>query len=255
MRFPDESGRSLGEVVARAPSGAVLDLAPGIYLGPLVFRRGMILRGSGDLTRIQVRPGAGSVVRVETEERVRLESVLIEGGRAEAGGGLAMNGGELSLFNVQIRDCSATRSGGALHVANGRVHAERLRIHGVKATKGGALHVSGVSSDLTIVDAEIRQTEAEQGGAAVVADGAQLQLEAVSVFRARASRREGGQTLWVDDRGTKVTLQRVRFGDAPVGQPIVNAGAKARILVEGCDLPKLVRDTPGLELVGETLWR
>ena len=59
VRFPDPSGRSLSQVVAAAPSGAVIEVAPGRYPGPLVVERSITLRVAGDLTHAQTAAALG----------------------------------------------------------------------------------------------------------------------------------------------------------------------------------------------------
>lgn len=259
MRFPDESGRPLVEAVRRAPAGAVIQLAPGRYQGPLRIDRALTLRGAGDLTRIMAPPEGGSVVSVEAPAgQVRLESLLFEGGHASGGGGLRALAGEVSLFNLQIRNCRAEDGGGGIYVGgSAEVEGERLRLLGVRAEYGGAVAVRGAEAVFRLFDAELRGVEARRGGAVSVEGGAHLDLEAVTVLRARASSIEGGQVLWVSGPPrSSVHLHRVRFGDSPVGRPVVNdAEAPGRIVIEDCDLPRWVRDTPGIVIQGETRWR
>lgn len=255
MRFPDETGRSLAEVVREAPSGALIELAPGRYRGPILVERGLTLKGAGDLSRIS--GGPGSLVRVASDEQVVLESLLLEGGRSELGGGIEVSSGKVRLFNLHIRDCVAAEAGGGIRVGGGAMEAERLRIHNVRAARGGALAVEGSAVRVSISDSEIGWSEAAFGGALAVAGAATVRLEALTVRRARAMTSSGGQVLWVTGRGGAVVeLTRVRFEDAPVGRPLVNdKDAPARLWVNGCDLPRWVQATPGLEVVGDTRWR
>src|SRR5262245_9463556 len=87
IRFPDESGRSLSEIIESSARGAIIELSPGRYTERLVFRHGLTLRGAGDLTRISVE-GRGSAISAElpADETLTIESVLIEGGEADEGG-------------------------------------------------------------------------------------------------------------------------------------------------------------------------
>ena len=258
MRFPDETGRSLKSVIREISSGDTITLAPGRYEGPIVVERGVTLRGAGDLTRVVCPPLTGSVFRIATSEPVVLESLLLEGGRADFGGAIDARGeGPLRLYNLHIRNCSATEAGGAIYVSGGRIETERVRLYDVRAQRGGAISVEGQTTELVVTDSEIRNTEAELGGALWISGGAEARLEGVTIFRARATSSDGGQTLWASGRrGTKMELVRVRFEDPPVGRPIMNeVEAPARISIRNCDLPRWVQDTPGLEVTGETQWR
>lgn len=257
MRFSEETGCSLAAAVRGARSGTVIELAPGRYEGPLVVERGLTLRGAGDLSRIAVRRGRGSVVRVSTPEPVVLESLLLEGGRSAYGAGIEVENGDVRLFNLQVRDCAADEAGGALHVSGGVVEAERMRLYDLRARRGGALAVERGALRVVLADAEIRQVEAEKGGALAISGCARVKLEGVTIARARASSQEGGQAVWISGQeGAVLELRRVRFGDAPIGRPLVNdSGGPATVSVWGCDLPRFVQDTPGLVVLGETRWR
>ncbi|MEL6190049.1 MAG: hypothetical protein AAFU79_35945, partial [Myxococcota bacterium] len=137
------------------------------------------------------------------------------------------------------------------------VYALRLRLLGVRAASGGAGAVRGPGATFRLFDAELRGVEARRGGAVSVEQGAHLDLEAVTVLRSRASSIEGGQVLWVSgEPRPSLHLHRVRFGDSPVGRPLVNdAKSPGRIVIEDCDLPRWVRETPGIVVQGETRWR
>src|SRR5688572_17939853 len=103
IRFPDESGRSLSQLIESCAPGAIVELSPGRYTDRLVVRRGLTLRGAGDLTRISV-DGRGSAIVAELppDEALIIESVLIEGGEADEGGALFLRSGVLRLHNVHI---------------------------------------------------------------------------------------------------------------------------------------------------------
>ena len=258
LRFPDGSGRSLSDVVSAAPPGAVVEIAPGRYFGPLSLSRAVSLRGAGDLTRIMVTRGSVVQVSAPEEARVVLESLLLEGGDAEAGGGLLVRSGRVRLHNVQIQRCAGGAGGGAIHVVGGEVDGSLLRLHDVSAERGGALWVKG-SGALRLRDSQIARAEARFGGAAAVEEGARMLLEGVSVRRCRATASSGGQAIWVG--GTErarpsVFLRRVRLEDAPMGMPVVIDGRHpGEVSIAECDLPRVVLGAPGVSDGGNNRWR
>ncbi|MBX2812951.1 MAG: hypothetical protein KTR25_14140 [Myxococcales bacterium] len=257
MRYSDQMGRALAHVIQHASPGATIELAPGRYLGPITIDRELTIRGAGDLSRIVCSPVGGSVIRVRTLEPVRLESLRLEGGFASCGGGLNIQGGDVCLINLHLRDCVADQDGGAVYVGRGVVKGERIRIYAAHARRGGAIAVNGESSRLTLFNSQIQNVEAERGGATWMAGAAQVRFEGLTIDKARASTSDGGQAFCVSGhQGAKLELIRVRFGDKPIGQPIANRLASPTpIVVERCDLPRWVQSTPGLQVRGETRWR
>lgn len=262
MRARSAQLRSLAELVAGAERDAVIELPPGRYAGSVELRRGVTLRGAGDLTRIVPGEGAGagSVLHVRTKERVRLESLLVEGGEAERGGGILVSQGTVWMFNVHLRDCAARDGGGALAVRGGTVEGRRLRFRDVHAPRGGAILVDGAAERVELEDFEVVGGEADFGGAVFVGGRAEVKLRYATIARSRAEKR--GQMVYATGReGATLRLDKVRF-ESPAWEEL-RAGAElfndpegfARVLVEGCDLPRGVRDVPGVVATGRTRWR
>jgi hypothetical protein len=259
LRFPDGSGRTLAELLAHAEAGAVIDIAPGRHVGPIVLDRPVTLRGAGDLSRISVL-GRSSVVRVALAAgaRVVLESLLLEGGDAEFGGGLCLSSGRVLLHNVHIVRCRASQAGGALHVASGELEGNLLRIEGTVAERGGAIGVQG-RGELRLRESQIVRAEARQGGALAVEEGGRAELESLTVRKARATGASGGQAIWV--RGSSshrpsVGLRRVRLEDAPLGMPVVVDGEHpGQVRLLECDVPRVVLGAPGVVDAGHNRWR
>jgi hypothetical protein len=259
IRFPDDSGRSLAEVVGTAEPGSVLEIAPGRYTDRLVFRRGLTLRGAGDLTRISVE-GRGSAVVVELppDEALTIESVLIEGGEAEEGGAVLLRSGILRLHNVHIRECRAGQGGGAIHLSTGSLEATLLRAHDVHGDRGGAICAVG-DATVRLKDAQIHDSRARYGGAMAFLGPVRAHLEGITIGKSRATAAQGGQAIYVAGAGDGkpvLELVRVRLEDVPLGMPLVvdreHPGAVS--LVE-CDMPRVVLDAPGVVDGGANNWR
>ncbi len=255
IRYPDPRGRRLGELIASCAPGAVVEIAPGRYHEPIVIDRPITLRGAGDLTRL-VGFGRGSVVQIGVgpEEEVRLESLAIEAGDADAGGAVAVTRGRVHIANVRLAR-SRARLGGAVAALGGTVTIHRARVEHAEAERGGAVWV-GSGASLELIEAQIAGVRARYGGALAVEAGGRLWLEAVTVRRSRASERDGGQVLFVGGDGVpaEVALERVRFADPPLGRPLVLAGSGA-IAVSGCDLPRVTASEPGVLDRGSNRWR
>ncbi len=255
IRFPDDSGRSLAEVIATSPRGATIELAPGRYEGPLTLSQPVVLRGAGDLTRIGV-VGGGPVVLIDSPDEawVEIESVLLEGGVAEHGAGIGVRQGRARLHNVHVRHCRATLGGGAVAVEGGELGATKLRAHDVQAAEGGAVWV-GQDASLRLTDSQIEDAEGQRGGAVCLQNHAVATLEGVTIRKARATTSSGGQAFFVT--GTpRLSLLRVRLEDAPLGLPlVVDGGEVPSVEVTECDVPRILLDTPGVVDGGGNHWR
>lgn len=259
VRFPDDSGRLLQEVVDACAPGAILELAPGRYVEPLSFARPLTLRGAGDLTRISVeKRGRAVTVALDGDDVVRLESVLIEGGDADEGGAIALKSGALELYNVHVRECGARAGGGAIHLSTGRLDATLLRAHDVRGDRGGALCVMG-DAHVTLRDSQIQSAEAKYGGAIALLGPVRAHLEGVTIGKTHATVSAGGQALYVAGAGDgkpTVDLVRVRVEGAPLGMPlVVDREHPGTVRMYECDMPRVVLEAPGVVDGGANNWR
>ena len=260
MRYPDDSDSALAAFLDAAPAGAVVDVAPGTYPGPLSITRPVTLRGAGELTRID-GCGVGRPIKISVGDggRVVLESLRLERGEAEDGGGIFVEAGDVQLRNIHIHRCSARARGGALAVAGGTVAAVRLFSRDTSAPRGGALWV-GHRGQLTLRDSQVGHCEANFGGALAVEDSANVGIYGMTVRRARARSGTGGQALYI--RGTagagRPTLQldRVRLEGGSLGLPVVvDPAFGAELHLRACDMPRTVRSIAGLVDGGANHWR
>ncbi len=250
IRYPDDSGRSLTEVIASCETGAVIELSPGRYPDRLVFRRAMTLRGAGDLTRISVE-GHGSAISAELPagETLTIESVLIEGGEADEGGAVFLRSGTLRLHNVHIRECRAAEGGGAIHLSTGALEATLLRAHDVHGDRGGAICAVG-DAVVRVKDAQIHDSRARYGGAIAFLGPVRAHLEGITIAKSRATVSAGGQAIYVAGAGDgkpSVELVRVRLEDAPLGMPlVVDREHPGSVSLYECDMPRVVLEAPGV---------
>lgn len=258
--FPNGQHATLAALVDVAPAGSVIELAPGKFVGPVTINRPLTLRGAGDLSRISA-DGRGAVVRVNVayEGRVVLESLMLEDGESETGGGLVIEAGRARVYNVQIRRTKSERgSGGAIAVLGGELDASYLRSCETSADRGGAVFVAG-RAFLRLSESELRKSEARLGGAIAVEDAARVAIEAITIGKTRARVSSGGQVLFV--RGNKtghpvVSLTRVRFEDAPMGLPlVVDPTFPGEVTIIGSDMPQVVSGALGVVDGGSNRWR
>jgi hypothetical protein len=261
LRYPDGKARTLADFVAACPPGAVVELAPGRYPGPLILDKPVLIRGAGDLTRIFGR-GSGRLleVRIRDGGQASLESVLLDGGDPPSGAGIHLESGRLRLFNVHIQRCVATGGGGggAIHVTGGELDASVLRVNDVSGDRGGAIWVEG-SATVRVRDSQFTRAQARQGGALAVQGTARVSLEAVTVGKARATTPSGGQAVYISGApGVRPTVffRRVRLEDVPLGLPlVVDPKFPGDVSLTGCDMPRVVQGVVGVVDGGENHWR
>lgn len=258
IRFPDPSGRDLKAVLQDAAPGSVIELAPGRYRGPLVLDRPLTLKGAGDLTRIVVDAGPAVTIRPQGQDLVFLESLAIEAAEADDGAGLHVECGRVRLYNVHVRGGASKERAGGLWMQDGELEGSLVRFEQCAARLGGAIHAGG-SSRLVLRDAQIRDCEADVGGGLWVGQQARVELLGATFTKVRARQPAGGQAAWVGESsglGATLKMERVRFEDAPFGQPlVVQAEHPGRVVLFECDLPSEVLRNPGIVDGGNNRWR
>jgi hypothetical protein len=255
VRIDGDVGKDLGRRLSACEPGAVVELAPGVYEGPICITQPITLRGAGELTRIIGLRG-GSVEVCDCDQ-VYLESIRLEGGEAQRGGGLQVRRSSVVIRNLHIEHSRAIE-GGAIAVVDGKVRIESLRVSDVEAARGGAIFVQGVS-ELVIHDALVTRASADYGGAVSLRGACSLELRNSSIGKVRALKASGGQAIHLeagDDGVPSLTLHAVRLEDAPLGAPVVSTGTGIPVIrVSHCDLPRLLRRLPGVIENGENHWR
>ncbi|MEM1025917.1 MAG: hypothetical protein AAGD10_18030 [Myxococcota bacterium] len=252
IRYPDDSGRALQDVIDSAPEGAVVELAPGRFEGPIVLRRPMTLKGAGDLTRIVGGGRARPVIEIDAgaSRLIFVESVAIGGAESDRGAGVRVLNGRVRLYNVHGTSCQAREEGGFLWVGGGEVEASVLRIEACRANRGGAIYVRECEH-FVLRDSEIHDCEAVAGGGLFVAGG-RPRLSRVRFSRTRATAPGGGQAA--RQEGGVLHMERVLFEDPPIGQPFVGA-RDAKAVFSHCDMPSDVMDNEGVHDEGGNRWR
>ena len=245
--------------MATVPPGAVVDVPPGHYDGPLSITQPMTLRGAGELTRIDGQGLQRPIhIKVLADEPVVLDSLRFNHGHNEDGGGLLISAGNVRLRNIHFHHCIARGRGGALAVRGGTVTAVQIYAVDCAAERGGAVWV-GERGRLVVRDSQIARSQANYGGAIAVEDGVSVEVEGMTLRRTRAHSSTGGQAMHA--RGTArgrpvVRLTRVLIDDRSLGLPIVvDPTFPAEFRVEASDMPRSVQSTAGVVDDGANRWR
>ena len=216
----------------------------------------LTLRGAGELTRIRGGLGRPISISVAADERVVLDSLRLERGEAEDGGGMLVTDGDVHLRNIHIHWCGAHRLGGAIAVLGGRVVASNLHTDETSALRGGAVWI-GHDGHFSLRDSRLARCEAEFGGAIALEDGAVVVVDGLTVQRAWARSSRGGQAIYIRAGATgRLQLERVRLDGDTIGHPlVVDPMSTAEVFLRSSDVPRAVRGVTGLVDGGANHWR
>lgn len=110
----------------------------------------------GNVTEINAN-GSGTVVVINGNKNVSFDDFrIVNGNRVGDGGGIQLNGGNLTLTNVIFSNNDASDQGGALYIGNSgsTVTLNGVTISGGTAVSGGAIYNNGTltASNLTFTD-------------------------------------------------------------------------------------------------------
>ncbi|MFT6161133.1 MAG: hypothetical protein ACJAZO_002912 [Myxococcota bacterium] len=126
---------------ALAQSATVIALQPGRHVGADLGTANITLFGLGTSDSVIVEgPATGSALTATAN--LRLAHLTVENGHSDLNGGCIDLTGTLTLQDVTLQDCSATRLGGGAYV-DGDVTAVDTRVQSNSAREGGGLYVTG----------------------------------------------------------------------------------------------------------------
>lgn len=166
--------------------------------------------------------GLSAVIMVSGNKNVSFDDFRILNGNSSGdGGGIQLNGGNLTLTNVMFNNHDAADQGGALYIGNSGsiVTLDAVTISGSTAVSGGAIYNSGTltASDLTLSD-----NNATNGGG-LYNDGTATLGDQSAAQRNNATQSGGG---FFNTSGAMLTLQDsdLANNDAANGAGIANEG-------------------------------
>ena len=144
-------------------------------------------------------------------------------GASGSGGGFFTNGGSLSVSGALLAGNIARRAGGGIEAANAASVSLRnssLRSNAAGQPRpanpgnGGAVHVSGAGSDVSVVRGELLDNfAANEGGALWNANGSTLTVNGTGATRNRAGSTGGG--IYAQPTARTVLIDAVFFNNTP----------------------------------------
>lgn len=164
----------LNDLLEELPAGAVVELAPGLYVVNLFVAKSVHLRGAGPGVVLDGKHRAPVVQVARRDVDLVVENVTLRRG---SGGG-AGDGGNLSvhkartvvLRDVELLDGEAdANGGGGLRLGSGEVTLERCRFAGNHGARASAILVEG--GQLLVRDSVLSPGSGSSGGAIAIAAG------------------------------------------------------------------------------------
>lgn len=243
-------GGALAAAVAAAPAKAKLCLAAGEHQGGFAVERSITLHGAADGKTILVGDGRGPVLRVDEDGvLLQLTALTLQGGVADAGGGLAIRGRGV----VQVQDCTfrdnqgGMGGGGGLYARAGRLTVERCTFSGNRGKQGGGVWLDQVVK-AKFVRVTFDHNSAERGGGVRVTEGAEAE------FSGCAWQGNTPDALHVSGTRSRVPDVRVLVGEAD-GALENGPEIPGHIRVQGSKLPATWRAVAGVKDGGNNEWR
>jgi len=211
----------LEKALADAAPGALVNVPAGAYAANLVIDKPLSLVAMGTVVLDGTKQGP--VLRVRTDGAVKVAGLTVVGGRTGlAGGGLALDAGELELLRCTFRFNQAPGfGGGALAVRGSAVaRVSQCRFEGNTGRQGAGVLVDE-GGKLVMRDSLLAQNAAFEGGALCVKEGAEAELLGCTLADNRVlgdAPRGGAVALGgTMTRAPKVTLSHCVVGERTRG--------------------------------------
>ena len=178
-------GAGLADAIEKAPAGARLCLGPGVYVAGLQLTKSLTLVGTQGADKTVLKgPGHVPVLRVDDDGlAIRLEGLTLQGGDADAGGGLRTSG----RGKIQVADCRFTGNnagmigGGGIYASAGLLSLGRCTFDHNRGRQGGGVFLDAVvHADLTRCTFDAN--ESAQGASLRITEAVEVTVK-ISTFR------------------------------------------------------------------------
>ncbi len=231
----EAGGDHLAHALLEAAPGSHLCLQPGVHSASLSISKSLTLRGIAAGVILQ-GSGRDSVLRVDDDGvALRLENLVLQGGSAQAGGGLAIFG----RGKVHASDCTFCDNtggmvgGGAVYARAGMLVLERCIFTRNHGRQGGALMLD-MAMHAELQRCEFSNNTADIAGALRISEAAEVDLKACKLAGNLGA--DGSQ---VRASGTRSRVPTVRLDHCEVdsGRLINGPEIQGHITAKGCKLP------------------
>ncbi|MBI5610670.1 MAG: right-handed parallel beta-helix repeat-containing protein [Deltaproteobacteria bacterium] len=231
----EAGGDHLARALLEATPGTHLCLQPGVHSASLTISKSLTLHGNADGVILQ-GSGRDSVLRIDDDGvALRLENLILQGGSAQAGGGLAVYGrGKVQVVDCTFRDnVGGMVGGGAIYVRAGMFIAERCQFLNNRGRQGGAL-MFDMAMHADVLRCTFTGNRAEIAGAVRLSEAAEADIKA-SKFE--DNRGDDGSTLRLSGTRSRVPTVRLDHCEVDGGTLINGPEIQGHITAKGCKLP------------------
>lgn len=166
----------LAQAIRDAAPGAVVNVPPGAYAANLLIDKPLRLIGMGKVVLDGQKHG--SVLRVRTGGVVKLAGLMLVGGRTGlAGGGVALEAGELEMLSCTLRfnEAPAWGGGGLCVRGSAKARVTQCRFEGNLGRQGAGVLVDE-AGQAVLRDCLVAQNAAFEGGGVCAKEGAAVEL-------------------------------------------------------------------------------
>ena len=166
----DSGAGSLREAIALACAGSTITFAIGVNLitltsGELGITKNLTIQGPEGNTVAISGNNASRVLNIFQAGTVTLNNLAVTNGRADNGGGIAINGTTVNINNSSVANNTATGIGGGIFNANGTLNITASAIYGNTGSQGGGIANGGTPSVLNVTNSTISgNTSTGNGG-------------------------------------------------------------------------------------------
>ena len=232
-----EAALDLASIIDGAPAGATLSLSPGSYTcSSILIRRDLRICGEGRVF-LDGRSQPGGILTVANGVRLRLSHLTLMNGLSVRGAAVRFLGrADFHAICCSFVDNSAVE-GGALAASDGRVVLDTCGFVGNSArNRGGALLVED-TAELQVEWTSFKDNRAERGGVLWVGQRARARLQSCRILT-------GSWTPPVDVCGAVEGVPEVSLINTTItgdGSPVALSSVLTyRLRVGGCRLGRIV---------------
>ncbi len=225
----------LARALLEAAPGSHLCLQPGVHSAALTISKSLTLHGNAEGVILQ-GTSRDSVLRIDDDGvALRLENLILQGGSAQAGGGLAVYGrGKVQVVDCTFRDnVGGMVGGGAIYVRAGMFIAERCHFERNRGRQGGAL-MFDMAMHAELLRCTFTGNRAEIAGALRVSEAAEADVKACKFDDNRG---DDGSTVRLSGTRSRVPTVRLDHCEVDGGNLINGPEIQGHITAKGCKLP------------------
>lgn len=253
-RTVEAGANHLAVALQEAKPGAHLCLLPGTHTAQLSVTKSVTLTAAKPGEVVLVGQGRDAVLRVDEDGiSLRLENLVLQGGVAQAGGGLAVYGrGKVHAVGCTFQGNQAGMvGGGGVYVRAGLAILESCEFKDNVGRQGGAA-MFDMACKAELTRCSFVANRADSGGALRIAEAAEVDLKACHVLRSAA---KDGASVVIS--GTRSRTPKVSFDhcEADSGTLVNGPEIPGQVAIKASKVPASWRGVAGSKDGGGNTWQ